>query len=348
MGRRQANQLDAIRQVILQQQQSNSAGAAAAGVDPVAPLPPLLGDEDTESVTSSLIEDLPPPPFSGRSRSLSSRETVHLLASQRQPGGSLNWDYVNSAPRLYLLVHNLEDILQTSAQNSAHVHRAFSILAACPVVSIVASMTSLNTPLHAAWGSSHLHAFQWSYQHTPTPLPHDPLPEVVTAFSNESRKTHTDRADTLKYVLKSLTKKHHEIIKFLLTSTAPPPASAPPQDQDPPASSSSPSPSPPPPGVGWFTLLSHAMSQFVVKGDSDLRQLVSELKDQRIVKTFSDRDAKVCVVLLLSAVERKSAMDYYRLAPAQPLPSESLAGTAAPDTAAAAAKKRSAGRKGKR
>ena len=323
MGRRHNNQLDTIRQVLVRPQ-----GSLTTGVDSLAAIP-LQSDEDTEPAT--LSED-PPPLLSGRSRSLSSRETTHLLASQRQPSGPQNWDYVNSIPRLYLVIHNLEDILQTSVQNSAHIYRAFSILAACPVVSIVASMTALNTPLHAGWSASHLHAFQWSYHHTPTPIPHDPLPEVVTAFSNESRKTHSDRADTLKYVLKSLTKKHHEIIQYLLTfsgTSTPSPSST-----QPPAST---------PGVGWFMLLSHAMSQFIVKGDSDLRQLVSELKDQRIVKTFSDRDAKVYVALLLSAVERKSAMDYYHLTPLQTQQTV----PAVSDTATPSAKKKPPGRKRK-
>jgi hypothetical protein len=255
------------------------------------------------SLSQPLVED-PPLLMSASSRSLSSRETTNLLASKPQ-AGSMNWDYANSVSRLYLLFHSLEDVFHTTAHNAPLIHRVLSILADCPVISIVASVTSLNTPLYAGWSSAHLTAFQWVYQHTPSPVPHDPLPEVVTAFGNESRKTHTDRADTLKYVLKSLTKKHHEIIKYLLdassgTGNTPDTTARPPSEA---ASVST--------GVGWFTLLSHAMTHFISKGDSDLRQLVSELKDQRIVRTYSDRDSKVYVALMLSGVERASAVEYY-------------------------------------
>jgi hypothetical protein len=324
--------------VIIQQSNSSSTGTTT----------PLLGGEDSDSV--SLSEDptplQPSAALAARSRSLSSREATDLLASQRQPG-ALNWDYVNSVSRLYLLIHDLEDIFQTSAQNSAHIYKALSILAACPVVSIVASMASLNTPLHAGWDATHLHAFQWSYEHTPTSLPHDPLPEVVSAFNNESRKTHTDRADTLKYILNSLTKKHHEILMYLLTCSSPAPISSSSTPSPSQVATSSPSPaiaSAAVATVGWGDLLAHATTQFIVKGDSDLRQLVSELKDQRIVRTFTNKDSKVFLVLLLSPVEKVSAMDYYHLSTPQ---SASSGGTALAKKSPSSGGSSSGGRKKK-
>lgn len=254
-------------------------------------IPVLNSDNSSEN---SLVYDHTGSVLSTRTLS---RETAKLL-TDGQPPSAMNWDYANSVSRLYILIHNIEDIFLASAYNSSHLYRVFSVLASCPVVSIIASVTSLNAPLYSGWGCSELNSFQWSYQHTPSSVPHETLPEIVTAYSNESRKASADRSDTLKYILKSLTKKHHEIIKYLLDNCAS-------HNSDDSAATSC-------VGIGWFTLLSYAMSQFIVKGDSDLRQLVSELKDQRIVRTYSDRDSKVYVSLVLSPVERARAAEYYQ------------------------------------
>jgi hypothetical protein len=319
MGRRVSNRREVLWETIVQRQSNSSALSLLRAPSQSTELGSNFDeaeDSDGSASLSQSLADEPQPPslLSASSRALSSRETATLLASKPQTG-SVNWDYANSVSRLYLIFHNLEDVLHTTALNAALIHRVLSILADCPVISIVASLASLNTPLYAGWSSAHLSAFQWVYQHTPSPVPHEPLPEVVTAFSNESRKTHTDRADTLKYVLKSLTKKHHEIIKYLLAaaSAASQTAIDTPTDSCPPLSSTTATVAGGSGGggVGWFTLLSHAMTHFISKGDSDLRQLVSELKDQRIVRTHSDRDSKVYVALMLSSVERASALEYY-------------------------------------
>ena len=48
--------------------------------------------------------------------------------------------------------------------------------------------------------------------------------------------------------------------------------------------------------------------------DSALRQLVSELKDQRIVKTYCDSDNAMHVALVLSPSEIQSALLYFGIA----------------------------------
>lgn len=291
-----------------------------------------IDDFDDKSEQSRSVTDRSESPnssilISSYSRSISlSRESTQLLKSQNTQG-TLNYDYVNSISHLYIIFHNIEELFPAISPNintNSSCNKALSILASCPVISIIASMTSLQTPLYSGWDSLTENMYQWVYIHTPTKKPHEPLPEVLSSVTHASNKIQRDRAVTLKYVLNSLTRKHLDIIKYLLTfsnnesdsiklkknsieniSTSSSIVSTPPPITTTTNSSSS-------QGVRWMNLLNYCVSRLIVKSDTELRELISELKDQRIIKTYSDSDGVVFVTLSLSQIEKESTKEYFQ------------------------------------
>ena len=277
--------------------------------------------EQTRSVSDRGSES-PSPSITGSLSSTSisiSRETIRLTA--QYPDGTPNLEYVNSISRLYLLFHNIDEIFpafspQTNANSSCA--RALSILASCPVVSIIASMTSLQTPLYYGWDHSTDCSYRWVYIHTPTTISQEPLPDVLSSMTHASNKTQRDRAVTLKYVLNSLTRKHLDIIKYLLLASNPQidsiklgknSSNHSVTTTTTTTSSSTISSSQ---GVRWMILLNYCISRLVVKSDTELRELISELKDQRIIKTYSDSDGVVFITLSLSSIEKESIKEYFQ------------------------------------
>jgi hypothetical protein len=261
-----------------------------------------------------------------------------------EPSGKANAAYCNSISRLYIIVHNIEEAFGHSCGHGKYpsetyldIQRALSVLAQCPVVSIVASMTSVNGPLHLGWDIRMLTSFQWQYYHTPTYIDHDVLPELLKICASAATRAGPEGgrgAKALKYILRSLTKKHCDVLKYLLKAlektidskdskvTAGATAGASVGDgntkKDVAAQgskesgiSNTASSSGKNPGVMWTVLLSQCINQFIVKTDSELRQLIGELKDQRIVKTHSDSDGVLLVSLILSPIEVRSALDYF-------------------------------------
>lgn len=233
-----------------------------------------------------------------------SRESTKLLNSQNLQG-TPNYDYINSISRLYLLFHNFEDLfpaLSPETNSNSSCYKALSILASCPVVSIICSITSLQTPLYLGWDHLTDCIYNWVYIHTPTTLFHEPLPEVVSSVTHASNKIQRDRAVTLKYVLNSLTRKHLDIIKYILNYNNNNNEN---QNENQSSSNSS-------QGVRWVILLNYCVSRLIVKSDTELRELISELKDQRIIKTYSDSDGVVFVTLSLTNIEKDSVKEYFQ------------------------------------
>lgn len=149
-----------------------------------------------------------------------SRETTKLLIDQNLKG-TPNLDYVNSICRLYLVIHNIDELFlahSSHTNTNSSCSKALSIIASCPVISIISSMSSLQSPLYLGWDHSTNCSYQWAYIHTPTTISQEPLPEVLSSVTSASNKVQRDRAVTLKYVLNSLTRKHLDIIKYLLTN----------------------------------------------------------------------------------------------------------------------------------
>ena len=254
-------------------------------------------------------------------------EVMKLIHSEYAPGEA-NAAYCNSIPRLYLIIHNIEEAFHHSyghgkypTETYVDIYRALSVLAECPVISLIASMTSVNTPLHLGWDSGMMTRFNWKFFHTPTFVDHDILPELVRACETASTRGGAESgrsAKTLKYILRSLTKKHCDVLKYLLKAQELTSATAKKESKgrdggaksgaDVAASVAAEGKGV---GVTWTLLFSQCVNQFIVKTDSELRQLISELKDQRIVRSYTDADGIVMVALVLSPGEVHSALNYF-------------------------------------
>lgn len=295
-------------------------------------------DDDVSSCVSTKVDQheesnlTENSPVENSSRGLLSRTSSRRRSvgpdGNAELGGKVNAAYSNSISRLYIIVHNIEEAFGYSSGHGRYpsetfldVQQALSVLAECPVISIVASMTSVNGPLHLGWDTRMLSSFQWKYYHTPTFVDHDISPELLKICATAATRSGTESgrgAKALKYILRSLTKKHCDVLKYLLkaqenvsskengVSTDNDGDGGVKGTNDIEGGSVGKSH-----GVKWTVLLSQCINQFIVKTDSELRQLIGELKDQRIVRTHSDSDGVLHVSLILSPLEVRSALEYF-------------------------------------
>ena len=123
--------------------------------------------------------------------------------------------------RLYIVVFNIEGPYLSSPE----AQLALSLLAASPMISIIATCEHLNTPL--LWDHEHLSRFRWTYSHAPT-YECTNLPEGYNLVNGESgtgnsksgtaassRYSSAEGQEALKYLLKSMNYHQREMLGYL-------------------------------------------------------------------------------------------------------------------------------------
>lgn len=269
------------------------------------------------------------------SESLPSRRDDSAAAS-----APMNVAYDNSIGRLYVLLHSVEDLFPLcqesfGAKAACSEHQlALSVLASCPVVSIIASCSAVTCPINLQWDQAIYSSCQWLSFHTPTFSCYDLLPDVLLkceAASSSGQSGRGRSSTALRYILRSLTRKHCEILKHIIKmqersskkvessssaenskeegagnslfgsiSVKP----APSQQKDAAKDSSKNA------GVKWNELLIVCTSKMITKNDIEMRKLIAELVDQRIIKAYREGQSMM-VGLLLSADEVEGALSYF-------------------------------------
>jgi hypothetical protein len=161
---------------------------------------------------------------------------------------------------------------------SAESQQVLAILADCSSISLISASDSVNAPL--LWSSEVLSKFRWAYCHSPTFEHHELQPEFVT-FKDSKGVT----GQGLDFILKSFSVRHRDILQIIakdafertrsLSSTSAPSSSS--------SSSSS-------YGILFEDLLKLTKAALVVTSDPDLRPILLNLEEHRLISIVFDQD----------------------------------------------------------
>ena len=195
---------------------------------------------------------------------------------------------MHTGARLYLLIYAMEDVMDSPL---------LPVIASSPVISIIGSCNSIHAQLK--W-DVHCAAMRWRYYRVNTRVPHDLTPDmkvVVTkgkAIAPQRRLADASNEDEgLKFVLTSVTRKHRDMLRCLLQLMARE------AEEDKEKSGSS---------VAWMNLMRACKEALIVKSDPDLRTLVNELVDHRLLKHYRDEDACWRIALLIAHNDLSSTL----------------------------------------
>lgn len=185
--------------------------------------------------------------------------------------------YRYDMPRLYIVVHEIDG----EALRSALSQHVLSILASCDSVSMIATFDCINTTL--SWTQHTLCSFNWTYHHIST---YESYTLSNTPHLSEWNKTSVANNKSLEFILKSLTPRHKEVLMLLVYDALKRREAATKgskTDNKQPSSSQSSET-----GMAFETLYRTCADLLLVRSNQELKILLSELSDHRIISTHAD------------------------------------------------------------
>ena len=171
--------------------------------------------------------------------------------------------------KLFLLLHDLS----APAWHSQEAQLVLSTLASGRSVAIVAAFENVNLP--SQWTHRMLDQFRWVFQHVPT---YKHLRSSLRATSADI--TGGMHQQGLEFVLRSLTRRHLEILNVLA-------------DHQLTADGSS--------AMPYAALFEACKKQIITQTDAQLRHFLVELRDQKLIVMSHGKDGKETVKIPLQA-----------------------------------------------